>query len=177
MTAGFVAFGVGVSLYAIELRSTLPGPAWTAALATSVATLGVAAFSLGSPTRDAVHGVLATIGYVTVAALPLLAARSFSRGGRKGWARASVAVAAVSTACLAATTAGPLHGLFQRAGLTVADGGTAPLPTGAEPPGAAQAARIMARARIPSSGSRRVIPERRRDGVTKSSCADQRTGS
>src|SRR4051794_19526616 len=31
MTAGFVAFGVGVSLYAIALRSTLPGPAWTAA--------------------------------------------------------------------------------------------------------------------------------------------------
>jgi hypothetical protein len=121
MTAGFVAFGVGVSLYAIELRSTLPGPAWTAALTTALATLGVAAFPLGSPTRDAVHGVFAAIGYVTLAALPLLAARSFARDGRQGWALASVAVAAVSAACLAATTAGPLHGLFQRAGLTVAD--------------------------------------------------------
>jgi hypothetical protein len=67
------------------------------------------------------HGVFAAIGYVTLAALPLLAARSFARDGRRGWARASVIVAAVSAACLAATTLGPLHGLFQRAGLTVAD--------------------------------------------------------
>jgi len=121
MTAGLVAFGVGVSLYAIELRSSLRGPAWTAALATGVATLGVAAFPLGSPTRDAVHGVFAAIGYLTLAALPLLAARSFASDGRKGWARASVTVAAISAACLAATTVGPLHGLFQRAGLTVGD--------------------------------------------------------
>jgi len=121
MTAGFVAFGVGVSLLAIELRSTLRGPAWTAALATALATLGVAAFPLGSPTRDAVHGVFASIGYITLAALPLLAARALARDGRNGWARASVAVAAVSAACLAATTLGPLHGLFQRAGLSVAD--------------------------------------------------------
>jgi hypothetical protein len=121
MTAGFLAFGLGVSLYAIELRSTLPGPAWTAALATGVATLGVAAFPLGSPTRDAMHGVFAAIGYVTLAALPLLAARTFARDGRHVWARASLIVGAASAACLAATTVGSLHGLFQRAGLTVAD--------------------------------------------------------
>lgn len=121
MTAAFVAFGLGVSLYAVELRSTLPGPAWTAALATGVATLGVAVFSLGSPFRDAVHGAFAATGYVTLAALPLLAARVFARDGRKGWAQASVTVAAVSAVCLAATAVGPLHGLFQRAGLTVAD--------------------------------------------------------
>jgi hypothetical membrane protein len=121
MTAAFVAFGAGMTLYAIELRSTLPGPAWTAALVTGVATIGVAAFPLGSPTWDAVHGVFAALGYVTLAAVPLLAARSLARDGRTRWARVSVAVAAFSAACLAATMVGPLHGLLQRAGLTIAD--------------------------------------------------------
>lgn len=121
MTAGFVVFGIGVPVYSRALRAALGGPAWVTAFATGVATLGVAAVPLGSPTRDTVHGWLASAGYVTLAATPLFASRRFSRAGRQGWARASTLSAVVSAVCLAATTAGRDHGLFQRVGLGAVD--------------------------------------------------------
>jgi hypothetical membrane protein len=121
MSAGFVGFGLGVSIYASALRSALDGPAWATALATGLATLGVAAVPLGSPTRDAVHGCFATAGYITLAATPLLASVPLARAGRRAWARASVLSGIVSAACLVATVAGPSHGLFQRLGLGAVD--------------------------------------------------------
>jgi hypothetical membrane protein len=121
MSAGFVVFGIGVSVYATALRAALDGPAWATALATGLATLGVAAAPLGSPTSDTVHGCFATAGYVTLAATPLLASRQFARAGRRAWARASLASGIVSAACLIATVAGPAHGLFQRIGLGAVD--------------------------------------------------------
>src|SRR6476646_4385730 len=45
-----------------------------------------------------------------------------------------------------------------------------PLPLGLAPDGAAHAASRSARRMIPSRGSRRAVPERRREGVTESSC-------
>ena len=51
----------------------------------------------------------------------MLAARAQSDAGHRRAAVASVATGAVAAACLAATVAGPAHGLFQRAGLTVVD--------------------------------------------------------
>src|SRR3954462_14459944 len=47
MTAGFVGFGIGLPLYAVALRTSLPGPSWMTAAATGLATLGVAAAPLG----------------------------------------------------------------------------------------------------------------------------------
>ncbi len=121
MTAGFVVFGVGVPVYARALRAALDGPAWAAAFATGVATLGVAAVPLGAPTRDTVHAWFATAGYVTLAATPLFASLPFARAGRRTWARASLLAGIASGACLLATLAGPAHGLFQRLGLGVVD--------------------------------------------------------
>jgi hypothetical protein len=121
MTAGFVAFGIGVAVYATALRITLDGWAWATALATGVATLAVAAVPLGSPTSDTVHGCFATFGYVTLAATPLLASRPLGRSGRSAWARASLLSGIVSGACLLATLPGPAHGLFQRLGLGAVD--------------------------------------------------------
>jgi hypothetical membrane protein len=121
MTAGFVAFGIAVPVYASALRSTIDGWAWATAVATGIATLGVAAVPLGSPTRDTVHGCFATAGYLTLAATPLLASRAFARAGRVGWARASVLSGIASGACLIATIPGPAHGLFQRLGLGAVD--------------------------------------------------------
>lgn len=122
MTAGFALFGAGMGAYALALRSTLPGRAWAAALATGVATLGVAAFPLGSSaaTEDA-HAVFAFVGYATLAATPLLAARGEARRGRARWARCSMAAGVASGTLLLATLLGPVHGLFQRLGLTVGD--------------------------------------------------------
>src|SRR5687768_9884575 len=52
MTAGFVAFGAGLPLYALALRSSATGTAWVTAAATGLCTLGVAAFPLDGPLGD-----------------------------------------------------------------------------------------------------------------------------
>lgn len=119
MTAGFVAFGVGVPVYAQSLRFAVPGPSWVAATLTGMATLGVAAAPLGR--ADAAHYVFATIGYVSLAATPLLAARSFRRIGAPAWARWSTACALASGIVLLASTIDRGHGLTQRLGLGITD--------------------------------------------------------
>jgi len=116
MTAGFVVFGVAVTMYATALRAALPGWAWFAAFVAGIATLGVAAFPLGSPTSDSIHGLFVGTGYVALAATPPLAAPRLDR--RRP---ISIVVGVISAVCLAATLAGPAHGLFQRLGLTVVD--------------------------------------------------------
>lgn len=122
MSAGFVGFGVGVPVYASALRRSVPGPAWTTAIATGLATLGVAAVPLdASSTRDLVHGGFATFGYVTLAATPLLAARPLAAAGHRRAAKASVVTGVMSGLCLVATALGPAHGLMQRLGLTLGD--------------------------------------------------------
>jgi len=92
-----------------------------AAGATGVATLGVAAFPLGTDTSDLLHAACAVVGYATLAATPILAAPGFARAGRPREALVSKAVGVVSALCLAATVVGSHKGLFQRAGLTIVD--------------------------------------------------------
>ena len=67
------------------------------------------------------HDWGASVGYATLAGVPLLAVRPLRDEGRTRAAAASVAVGAVAGACLLATLAGRRHGLLQRAGLTVGD--------------------------------------------------------
>ena len=124
MTAGLLAFAAGMSTYALGLRAAVPGPAWVTAMATGAATVGVAAFPLGpsGAVGDATaHAAFAFAGYASLAATPLLAARGEADRGRSAWARLSLAAAALSAVFLAASTVGPLDGLFQRLGLTVGD--------------------------------------------------------
>jgi len=120
MTIGFVVFGFAVPLYAVALRRALAGPAWIAATMTGLATLGVAAVPLGWG-RDGLHGLFASIGYVTLALTPALAVRPLRDLDRGRWAVASLAAAVIAGLCLIATVAGPAHGLFQRAGLFIGD--------------------------------------------------------
>lgn len=119
MTAGFVAFGVGVPLFAQALRTTLAGPAWIAATVTGLATLGVACTPLGR--YDTAHFVFATIGYVSLAATPLLASRTLRDRGEVGAARWSVACGLATALLLAATVIDTGHGLTQRLGLGITD--------------------------------------------------------
>jgi Protein of unknown function (DUF998) len=121
MTIGFVVFGIGLFAFGFALRETLEGNAWIAALATGACTIGVAANPLGGWTSDGVHATFAGLGYATLVALPLLAARPLARRGLPAGARASVLIGAVSAACLLASTLGPAHGLWQRLGLTAGD--------------------------------------------------------
>ena len=121
MTLGFVGFGLGVIAFGLALRAAGAGPAWKAAVATACFTLAVAATPLGAPTRDVIHGTFAALGYLTLAAVPYLAAGPLARAGRPGWARYSSGTAAGAAACLVATALGPAHGLLQRLGLTTGD--------------------------------------------------------
>ena len=122
MTAGFIAFGVGVPAYAVALRDELTGRAWVSAVATGLATLGVAAAPLDrSAAGDLVHGAFASVGYATLAAVPWLAARSLAQCGEHTSATVSRAAGLASAAALAGTVFGPYHGLLQRVGLTIGD--------------------------------------------------------
>lgn len=121
MTLGFVVFGLGLIAFGLALRDSLPGPAWLAAIGTGAATIGVAATPLGGWSGDGVHGALATLGYLTIVALPALAASPIRRSGRVGCAGVSVLVAVVSAVSLVLSATGWDHGLWQRLGLTAGD--------------------------------------------------------
>lgn len=119
MTAGFAIYGTGLCLYAADRR--LPPGARLLVAATGVTTFGVAAFPLGTPTSGNVHAVFAGLGYATLAAAPLVTARALAARGERRRARWSAVAGFVCGACLAASLAGPVHGLLQRAGLTAGD--------------------------------------------------------
>jgi hypothetical protein len=110
MTAGLVALGAGMALYGLAIR---PHPTWPLAVANGATALAVAALPLAGSV-DTAHGVVATLGYLTLAAIPVVAAR----GVRPAWAGLSVAVGALSGACLLASALVDRAGLFQRIGLT-----------------------------------------------------------
>ncbi len=122
MTAGFVAFGLGVPVYAAALRQVVPGPAWMTATVTGLATIGVALAPLDhSSAVDSLHAAFAVLGYVTLAATPLLAYRPLMRNGHRRLASAGVIAGAVSGTSLLLSSVGDLSGLFQRIGLTAGD--------------------------------------------------------
>jgi len=122
MSAGFVAFGVGVPIYAAALRQVVPGPAWVTATVTGLATIGVALAPLDhSSAVDSLHAAFAVLGYVTLAATPLLAYRPLMRGGHRRLARLGAIAGVVSGTSLVLTSVGDWSGLFQRAGLTAGD--------------------------------------------------------
>ena len=126
MTAGFVGFGVLLPVFAQRLPALLgAGPALrVAAMVAGVSTLGVAALPLQEAeggTGDALHAVAAGMGYLAMAASPLLAAGPLWSSGRRTAGVLSVAVGALSAASLlASVTVGPT-GLWQRVGLGVVD--------------------------------------------------------
>lgn len=118
MTTGFVVFGVAVPLFAVPLRRWVRGRSWMTAVGTGLATLGVAATPLNAG-LDTLHGVFAGVGYITLAATPLVAVGPLARSGRRGWCRFSVGAGLASAGGLAATALGPASGLCQRIGLTI----------------------------------------------------------
>jgi hypothetical membrane protein len=130
MTAGLVAFGVLVPFWARTLGERLGSPTlrWVVTTA-GLATLAVALLPLtqeGGTLQDALHAVTAGIGYVAMAATPLVAAPLLRRRGHGRAAAASVAVGVVSAASLIATLVVGEEGAFgsggfQRLGLTVVD--------------------------------------------------------
>lgn len=122
MTAGFIGFGVGLPNYAAALRRSIDGPAWLCAATTGLATLAVAATPLDwSEATDRWHALAAGIGYLTLAATPLLAAGPLSRTGHSTLARLGTVAGSISAVSLLLTTTSMPTGLFQRIGLTATD--------------------------------------------------------
>ena len=130
MTAGFVAFGVLLPLWAPVLARRLEAPALRPVVTTAgLATLAVAAAPItrdGGSTQDLLHTIAAATGYLAMAATPLVAAPALRRLGRGRLAAASVGVGLVSAASLVGTLlvgdSGPVgSGGLQRLGLTVVD--------------------------------------------------------
>ena len=122
MTAGFVTFGLAVPMASLAFRRAIDGPAWIAAAVTGVATLAVAAAPLDhSSAVDSLHAVFAGVGYISLAAAPLFAARPLARDGHRTLAALGVGAGAIAAVSLALTTTGLPTGLFQRLGLTAGD--------------------------------------------------------
>lgn len=122
MTSGMIAFGLALPVYAVALRRALPGPAWIAAAATGLSTLAVAAVPLDrSDLVDTLHLVAAGTGYVTLAAVPLLARRHLVATGHPRLAALGVAMAGISAVSLPTSLLVEQAGLFQRLGLTASD--------------------------------------------------------
>ena len=86
MTVALVTFGLGLIAFGAALREAFGGPAWIAAVATGICTLAVAATPLEGWSGDDVHAVFASLGYVAIVAIPLLAAASLRRSGHPHWA-------------------------------------------------------------------------------------------
>ena len=88
----------------------------------AIATLLVAATPLeGSPTIDTWHGFFAGVGYITLAATPLVAARPLARQGHRALSRAGMLAGLISVSSLLLTTTSLPTGVFQRIGLTTTD--------------------------------------------------------
>jgi hypothetical membrane protein len=122
MNAGFIGFGLALPIYAAALRRARGGVASVTAAAAGIATLAVSATPLDrSATVDTWHSIFAGLGYVTLAATPLLAAPALLRQGQRGLAGLGVVAGAVSAVSLILTTSSLPTGLFQRLGLTAAD--------------------------------------------------------
>lgn len=125
MTAGLIAFGVLVPVWAQTLARALDEPALRVSVTVAgLATLAVALFPLsreGGQPQDTAHAVSAGLGYVAMAVTPLIGARALRRLGMRRAALASVAVGVVSAASLVGTLLVDGDGGLQRLGLTVVD--------------------------------------------------------
>lgn len=122
MTTGFVVYGVAVMVGGLAVRSSIVHRAWLAVVINGLATVAVAALPLDVlATGDQAHGAAATVGYVSLALVPALAAGPLAHAGRRRAATVSVAASVAIGVCLALTVVADANGAFQRAGLGIGD--------------------------------------------------------
>lgn len=122
MATGFVVYGVAVTVGGLAVRSSVIARAWPAVMVNGLATLAVAALPLDvSATGDQAHGFAATVGYVSLALVPALAAGPLARTGRRRAAAVSVVASVTLGVCLALTVVADAKGGFQRFGLGIGD--------------------------------------------------------
>ena len=122
MNIGFTAFAVAVGLAASPMRRHLGTPAAVVLGANAVLSIGIMLAPLGqSEQGDQIHGVVAGLGYLALAATAPAAAPVLAKRSRS-LAVASVGVGTVSMASLVASLAfKDQSGFWQRAGITTTD--------------------------------------------------------
>ena len=122
MSTGFVVYGVAVTVGGLAVRASVISRAWPAVVVNGLATLAVAALPLDvSAAGDRAHGLAATVGYVSLALVPVLAAGPLHRAGHRRVAALSVVAGIGIGVCLALTVVAGAKGAFQRAGLGIGD--------------------------------------------------------
>ena len=122
MNIGFTAFAVAVGLAASPMRRHLGTPAAVVLGANAVLSIGIMLAPLGqSEQGDQIHGVVAGLGYLALAATAPAAAPVLAKRSRS-LAVASVGVGALSMASLGASLVlKDQSGFWQRAGITTTD--------------------------------------------------------
>lgn len=122
MTAGFVLFAGTMQLFANAVRVQFDVATAGMVSANGFATLAVAATPLdNSPTIDQLHNVAAISGYLSLAAIPLLARSKLRERDKATLAGVGMVAALVAAISLSLSALGLPTGLFQRLGLTVVD--------------------------------------------------------
>ncbi|QXC61557.1 DUF998 domain-containing protein [Aquihabitans sp. G128] len=118
----FVAYGVLMVIGSQALRRSSVRLAWPAAAVNGLALIGVALFPIHRSTFiDDRHGNAALIAYLSIAALPVLAARGLTRTGH-GWAAIASIVAGVASILFLASAYGNDYvGALQRTGAGIGD--------------------------------------------------------
>ena len=122
MTAAFVVYSAWLLAAIPAVRRTYIERIWSALLVNALATLAVAALALNqSGLVDALHGIAATVGYVSLAAVPILAAKPLKEHGFPRSAVASWLAAGGIAFFLLLTLVIDARGFAQRAGLSIGD--------------------------------------------------------
>ena len=118
----FVTYGVAMVVGSFGLRRSVVRAAWPAAVVNGVALIGVAATPIHrSNVVDGLHGLAATVAYLSLAAMPLLASKGLRQAGYPVAAMASVFVGVASLGSFLMAWVSTDGGLFQRTGSTVGD--------------------------------------------------------
>lgn len=122
MTTGFVLFAGTMQLFANSVRVYFDAATAGMVSANGLATLAVAATPLDkSLTIDQLHNIAAIVGYLSLAAIPVLARRKLRERDKATLAGLGMVAALVAAISLSLSALGLPTGLFQRLGLTAVD--------------------------------------------------------
>jgi len=116
----FLLYGLAMVIGSLALRHSVVRTAAVAAVVNGLAVIGVALTPIHqSSAIDGRHGNAALLAYISLAAMPILAAWGLTRNGQRGAAVGSVVVGIASIVALSAAYGNDYVGLLQRSGTTI----------------------------------------------------------
>lgn len=116
----FLLYGLSMVTGSLALRQSVVRTAAVAAVVNGLAVIGVALTPIHqSSAIDDRHGTAALLAYISLAAMPILAAWGLARNGQRGAAVGSVVVGVASIVALSAAYGNDYVGFLQRSGTTI----------------------------------------------------------